>query len=155
MKKHIFRNRFMYGNHMFHRVEYKHWLLFRNRYILGPNIDYYCEIDIFLAKNIDYFCEIDIFLAKTFVIVAKSKYSWPKHCLFLRNRHILGQNIAYYCEIDIFLAKTLLILAKSRYSWSKHCLLFRNRHILVICWCRAGEFGSRGRGILGAGPGNF
>ena len=55
----------------------------------------------------------------------------PKHCLLLRNPHILVQNIDYYCENDIFFVKTSPIVVKSIYSWPKHCLLLRNRHILV------------------------
>ena len=74
-------------------------------------------------------------MAKTWLVVAKSTYSWPKHCLLLRNRHILGQNISYCCEIGMFLARTLVIVAKSIYSWPKHCLLLRNRYILRLAYC--------------------
>ena len=100
----------------------KHWLLLRNRYILGQNIDYFCEIDIFLSKTSIIIAKY-IFLGKTLINVAKSTYSWPKHWLLLRNRHILGQNIDYCCEIGIFLAKTLIIgrsrpcMATPRTSW--------------------------------------
>ena len=56
----------------------------------GQNISKACPKR---SQNIAGCCEINIFLAKTLIIIAKSIYSWPKHCLLLRNRHILGQNI--------------------------------------------------------------
>ena len=54
------------------------------------NIGYCCEIDIFMDQNIAYCCEIGIFLVKTLLIVAKLAHSLRKHCLVLRDWHILG-----------------------------------------------------------------
>ena len=71
-----------------------------------------------MAKTCPIHCQImpktfpnhDQNVPKTLLVVAKSAYSSPKHCLLLRSRHILGQNIDCCCGIDIFLANTLIII---------------------------------------------
>ena len=66
-------------------------------------LEFRSQCHIFRFGNIAYCYEIDIFLTKTLLIVARSTYSWPKHCLLLRDCHLLDQNIAYCCQIVVFL----------------------------------------------------
>ena len=67
------------------------------------NIAYCYEIDIFLTKTLLIVARSAYSLTKTLPIVARLAYSRPKHCLLLRDWHILDQDIAYCCEIDVFL----------------------------------------------------
>ena len=63
----------------------------------GPNVIYFV-LGTLLIETYS--------LTKTLRIVVKLTYSWPKHCLLLRDWHFLEQNIAYCCEIDISRLKT-------------------------------------------------